>query len=59
MQRLSLFGCNANDVAKQSFVIIQRSQCMAGAASSGILRALNVCTLKDIPAAAAHRDDSP
>jgi len=32
MQRLSLFGCIANDVAKQSFVIIQRSQCIAGAA---------------------------
>lgn len=31
MQRLSLFGCNANDVAKRSFVIIQRSQYLAGA----------------------------
>jgi len=36
MQRLSLFGCIANDVAKQSFVIIgfQRSQCISGARES-------------------------
>jgi len=32
MQRLSLFGCVVNDVAKQSFGIIQRSQCISGAA---------------------------
>jgi len=31
MQRLSLFGCVVNDVAKQSFVIIQRSQCISAA----------------------------
>jgi hypothetical protein len=32
MQRLSLFGCVANDVAKQSFAIIQRSKCVSDAA---------------------------
>jgi hypothetical protein len=35
IQRLSLFGWSEDDVAKQSFVIIVRSQCAAGGGNVG------------------------
>jgi hypothetical protein len=64
IQRLSLSGCTINAAAKQSFVIIGRSQCVAGGGnvgngSPGKFRASFVYKTKDIPAASVRRGYSP